>query len=51
MQEQWTVEQLDEIERALRRSAAALLHTPSVRIKEYAIGPEGGVYAEALTAG
>jgi glutamyl-tRNA reductase len=43
-------EQLDEIERALRRTVASLLHRPSVRIKEYAIGPEGGVYAEALRA-
>jgi glutamyl-tRNA reductase len=45
-----TPEQLDEVERALRRSAGALLHTPTVRIKEYAIGPEGSVYAEALRA-
>lgn len=42
--------QLDEVERSLRRAAGALLHTPTVRIKEYAIGPEGSVYAEALRA-
>jgi glutamyl-tRNA reductase len=45
-----TPEQLDEVERSLRRAAGALLHTPTVRIKEYAIGPEGSVYAEALRA-
>jgi glutamyl-tRNA reductase len=45
-----TPAQFDEVERALRRSAGALLHTPTVRIKEYAIGPEGSVYAEALRA-
>jgi glutamyl-tRNA reductase len=42
--------QFDEVERALRRTVASLLHRPTVRIKEYAIGPEGGVYAEALRA-
>lgn len=42
--------QLDEVERALRRAAAALLHTPTVRIKEHAAGPEGALYAEALRA-
>lgn len=45
-----TPEQFDEVERAMRRAAAAMLHTPTVRIKEYAIGPEGGAYAEALRA-
>lgn len=45
-----TPEQFDEVERSLRRAAGALLHTPTVRIKEYAIGPEGSVYAEALRA-
>jgi glutamyl-tRNA reductase len=45
-----TPEQLDEVERSLRRAAGALLHTPTVRIKEYAIGPEGSAYAEALRA-
>jgi len=43
-------EEFDDVERSLRRSVSALLHTPTVRIKEYAIGPEGSVYAEALRA-
>jgi glutamyl-tRNA reductase len=43
-------EEFAEVERALRRAVGALLHTPSVRIKEYAVGPEGTAYAEALRA-
>jgi len=45
-----TAEEFEDVERSLRRSVSALLHTPTVRIKEYAVGPEGSVYAEALRA-
>ncbi len=37
-----------EVEAALRRTAAALLHTPTVRVKELAADPEGQRYADAL---
>lgn len=37
-----------EVERAVRRAVSALLHDPTVRIKELAGTPDGEVYAEAL---
>jgi glutamyl-tRNA reductase len=40
----------DEVERSFRRVVSTLLHTPTVRIKEHASGPEGRAYAEALRA-
>ena len=45
-----TPEEWDEVEKAFRRAVSTLLHTPSVRIKEAAVGPEGRAYAEALRA-
>jgi glutamyl-tRNA reductase len=45
-----TAEQFADVESSVRRAVSALLHTPTVRIKEYAVGPEGSVYAEALRA-
>jgi glutamyl-tRNA reductase len=39
---------LAEVERALRRASATLLHTPTVRMKQLAADPEGTRYAEAL---
>jgi glutamyl-tRNA reductase len=38
----------DEIERALRRAVNALLHVPTVRVRELAAEPEGRRYADAL---
>ncbi len=42
--------QLNEVERALRRAVAGLLHEPTVRMKQLAAGPGGQRYAEALSA-
>ncbi len=41
--------QLHEVERALRRAVACLLHEPTVRMKQLASGPGGQRYAEALS--
>lgn len=41
--------QLHEVERSLRRAMAALLHQPTVRMKQLASGPGGQRYAEALS--
>lgn len=38
----------EEIARSIRRTVSTLLHTPTVRVKKLAEGPEGGRYAEAL---
>lgn len=38
----------DELARTVRRVVDKLLHTPTVRVKELASGPEGTGYAEAL---
>jgi len=37
-----------EVERAVRRVVDKVLHTPTVRVKELAGGPDGSMYAEAL---
>lgn len=37
-----------EIERTLRRTVSTLLHTPTVRMKQFAADPDGQRYAEAL---
>ena len=37
-----------ELQLAIHRVVEKLLHTPTVRIKQYASGPEGGDYARAL---
>ena len=39
-----------EVERAMRRAMATLLHQPTVRMKQLAAEPGGDRYAEALTA-
>jgi glutamyl-tRNA reductase len=39
-----------EVERAMRRAIATLLHNPTVRMKQLAALPDGGRYAEALSA-
>ena len=39
-----------EIARAMRRVVATLLHTPTVRMKEFAVDPGGDRYAAALHA-
>jgi len=41
---------LTEVERAMRRAMAALLHNPTVRMKQLASQPGGNRYAEALSA-
>jgi len=41
---------LAEIERAMRRLVGTLLHTPTVRMKEFATQSGGHRYAEALQA-
>jgi glutamyl-tRNA reductase len=43
-------EQFTEMARAMRRVVATLLHTPTVRMKEFAIDPGGDRYAAALHA-
>lgn len=43
-------EQFAEIARSMRRVVATLLHTPTVRMKEFAIDPGGDRYAAALHA-
>jgi glutamyl-tRNA reductase len=45
-----TPEEFDEIARAMRRVVATLLHTPTVRMKEFAVDPGGDRYAAALHA-
>lgn len=42
--------ELAEVERAMRRSMATLLHTPTVRMKQLAAEPDGGRYAQAIAA-
>ena len=42
------VEAADELARSLRRAVSTLLHTPTVRMKELAVDPEGTRYAAAL---
>ena len=37
-----------EVERTVRRVVDKVLHTPTVRVKELAGGPDGSMYAEAL---
>ncbi len=37
-----------EVERTVRRVVDKVLHTPTVRVKELAAGPDGSMYAEAL---
>ena len=41
---------LAEVERAMRRAMATLLHNPTVRMKQLAAQPGGDRYAEALSA-
>ena len=41
--------QMGEVERAMRRAMATLLHEPTVRMKQLAAGPGGDRYAEALS--
>lgn len=43
-------EQFDEMARAVRRVVATLLHTPTVRMKQFAVDPGGDRYATALHA-
>lgn len=43
-------EQFDEIARSMRRVVATLLHTPTVRMKQFAVDPGGDRYAAALHA-
>ncbi len=38
------------VERTLRRTVSTLLHTPTVRMKQFAADPDGQRYAEALHA-
>ncbi len=45
-----TDEQFKEIAHSMRRVVATLLHTPTVRMKEFAIDPGGDRYAAALHA-
>jgi len=45
-----TGEQLTAIEQTLRRTVSNLLHTPTVRMKQFAADPDGQRYAEALHA-
>jgi glutamyl-tRNA reductase len=45
-----TDEQFSEIARSMRRVVSTLLHTPTVRMKEFAIDPGGDRYAAALHA-
>ncbi len=41
-------EDLAEVDNALRRTANALLHTPTVRVKQLAADPDGRRFADAL---
>ena len=43
-------EQFADIARSMRRVVATLLHTPTVRMKEFAVDPGGDRYAAALHA-
>lgn len=45
-----TDEQFAEIARSMRRVVSTLLHTPTVRMKEFAVDPGGDRYAAALHA-
>lgn len=45
-----TDDEFAEIARSMRRIVATLLHTPTVRMKEFAVDPGGGRYAAALHA-
>ncbi len=45
-----TDDQFSEIARGMRRVVATLLHTPTVRMKEFAVDPGGDRYAAALHA-
>jgi glutamyl-tRNA reductase len=45
-----TDDQFAEIAHAMRRVVATLLHTPTVRMKEFAVDPGGDRYAAALHA-
>jgi glutamyl-tRNA reductase len=47
---QWSDEQFTQIARSMRRVVATLLHTPTVRMKEFAVDPGGDRYAAALHA-
>lgn len=40
----------NEVERAMRRAMSALLHTPTVRMKQMAADPDGERFAEAVRA-
>lgn len=41
---------IEAVERTLRRTVSTLLHTPTVRMKQFAADPDGQRYAEALHA-
>ncbi len=41
---------ISAVERTLRRTVSTLLHTPTVRMKQFAADPDGQRYAEALHA-
>lgn len=43
-----TDQELHEVERAMRRATATLLHAPTVRVKQRAADPDGYRYAEVL---
>lgn len=43
-------EAIAAVERTLRRTVSTLLHTPTVRMKQFAADPDGQRYAEALHA-
>ena len=43
-------EAIAAVERTLRRTVSTLLHTPTVRMKQFAADPDGERYAEALHA-
>lgn len=43
-------EVVEAVERAMRRTVSTLLHTPTVRMKQFAADPDGQRYAEALHA-
>lgn len=47
---QLAADQFDEVARSMRRIVATLLHTPTVRMKEFAVDPGGDRYAAALHA-
>ena len=47
---QMSADEFNEIARSMRRVVATLLHTPTVRMKEFAVDPGGDRYAAALHA-